>query len=90
MRILIVDDEQDIRRVLRLVLESRGYEVVEMEDGVSAVDYLVGDATVDLVIMDIMMPEMSGVDATVKIRRFSTVPILFLTARSFESDKESA
>lgn len=90
MRILVADDEIDIRRVLRLVLESRGCEVIEALDGREAVEYLKGDATVDLVIMDIMMPNLTGVEATVEIRRFSSVPVLFLTARSFESDKESA
>lgn len=90
MRILVADDEKDIRRVLKLVLESAGYEVVPVRDGAAAVEALRSDATFDLCIMDIMMPKLSGVDATAEIRRFSSVPILFLTARSFDSDKESA
>ncbi len=90
MRVLIADDEIEIRRVLRLVLENGGYEVVEVADGAAAVDEVKRDAEIDLVIMDIMMPRMSGTSAVEKIRHFSTVPVLFLTARSFVADKENA
>jgi len=90
MRILVVDDEKEIRRVLRLVLESGGYEVVEVRDGKRAVEHLRTDRSVDLCIMDVMMPVMSGVAATAEIRKFSSVPILFLTAKSFDTDKEEA
>ena len=90
MRVLIVDDEYDIRRVLRLVLENEGYEVVEGADGSEAVELLKEDASIDLCVMDIMMPVMSGIEAARKIREFSSVPVLFLTARSFDSDKETA
>ncbi|MBQ2794219.1 MAG: response regulator transcription factor [Clostridia bacterium] len=90
MKILVVDDEKDIREILRLLLENAGYEVLEAQDGVAAVGLLGEDRGVDLVIMDIMMPRMSGVEATEKIRAFSTVPVLFLTAKSFDSDKSSA
>ena len=90
MRILVVDDENDIRQVLKLMLESHGHEVIGKENGRQAVEYIRDDLSVDLCIMDIMMPEMTGVEATVEIRKFSAVPILFLTARSFESDKEEA
>ena len=68
MRVLIVDDEYDIRRVLRLVLENEGYEVLEKADGAEAVEYLHEDASVDLCIMDIMMPVMSGIEAASRIR----------------------
>ena len=90
MRILVVDDEEEIRRILTLVLENAGYSVIEACDGVRAVEYLRSDRTVDLCIMDIMMPNMSGVEATVEIRRFSSVPVLFLTARSLGSDMAEA
>lgn len=90
MRILIVDDEYDIRRVLRLVLENEGYEVLEKADGAEAVEHLREDASIDLCIMDIMMPVMTGIEAARRIREFSSVPVLFLTARSFDTDKESA
>ena len=90
MRILVVDDESEIRRILRLVLENDGYEVVDAADGASAVEHLRFDKSVDLCIMDVMMPGISGVEATEQIRRFSSVPILFLTAKSFDSDKAAA
>lgn len=90
MKILVADDELEIRRVLRLTLEKSGYDVIEATDGAEAVELLRSDATVDLCIMDIMMPRLSGISATAEIRRFSSVPVLFLTARSFDSDKESA
>ena len=90
MRVLVVDDERDIRQIIRLLLENAGYEVLEAQDGAAAVALLGEDRGVDLVIMDVMMPHLSGVEATEKIRTFSTVPVLFLTAKSFDSDKMAA
>lgn len=90
MRILIADDEIEIRKVLRLLLENAGYEIVEASDGVRAVEAVRLDPDIALCIMDIMMPMMSGIEATKKIREFSTLPVLFLTAKSLESDKEEA
>ena len=90
MRILIVDDEIEIRKVLRLLLENAGHEIVEASDGERAVTAVRDDRSIDLCIMDIMMPVMNGIEATKKIREFSTLPVLFLTARSLESDKEQA
>ena len=90
MRVLVVDDEKDIRQIIRLLLENAGYEVLEAQDGAAAVALLGEDRGVDLVIMDVMMPRLSGVEATAKIRTFSTVPVLFLTAKSFDSDKMAA
>ena len=90
MKILITDDEKEIRKIIKLVLESRGHTVVEAADGESAVECILNDSDIDLCIMDIMMPKMSGVDAVSRIRKFSTVPVLFLTAKSMDSDKEAA
>jgi DNA-binding response OmpR family regulator len=90
MRILIADDEIEIRKVLRLLLENSGYEIIEATDGTKAVEAVRRDPYIDLCIMDIMMPLMNGIEATNKIREFSTLPVLFLTARSLESDKEQA
>ena len=90
MRILIADDEIEIRKILRLLLENAGYEVTEAKDGYEAVESARADLEIDLCIMDIMMPGMNGVDATKRIRAFSDLPILFLTAKSLESDKEAA
>lgn len=89
-KILIVDDEREIRNVLSLLLSASGYEVSEAADGVEAVEKVRSEPEPDLVIMDIMMPLLSGVEATARIREFSRVPVLFLTAKSLESDKRSA
>ena len=88
-KILIADDESEIRKIVRLLLEKRGYSVIEAANGEEAIERVHTDG-VDLIIMDIMMPRISGVEATQAIREFSTVPILFLTARSLDSDKEAA
>ena len=90
MKILVCDDELDIRNVLRLLLENAGHEVIEAANGAEAVDAVKMNSGIDLCIMDIMMPVMSGIEATASIRNFSDVPILFLTAKSLESDKEAA
>ena len=90
MRILIVDDEAEIRKILTILLENAGYEVVSATDGFSAVAALKNNTEIDLCIMDIMMPRMNGIDACAEIRRFSSIPILFLTAKSLEEDKEAA
>ena len=90
MRILIVDDEAEIRKILTILLENAGYEVVSASDGLSAVITLKEDSEIDLCIMDVMMPRMNGVQACAEIRKFSSIPILFLTARSLEEDKEAA
>ena len=90
MRILIVDDEADIRRILRILLEKAGYEVIEAQDGRSAVECIKNDRSIDLCIMDVMMPNMTGIEATAAIRGFSPVPVLFLTAKSLAQDKAMA
>ena len=90
MKILVTDDEVEIRKILRLLLENAGYEVAEASDGSEAVKTVRDDKEIDLCIMDIMMPRMNGIEATSEIRKFSPVPILFLTARSLEKDKEAA
>lgn len=89
IKILVVDDEADIRKIVRLILEKKGYSVSEASNGAIAVE-CIKEESIDLVLMDIMMPQMSGVEATARIREFSPVPILFLTAKSLERDKESA
>ena len=88
-KILIADDEADIRKILRLLLEKKGYTVSEASNGQSAIEKA-REGDIDLIIMDIMMPQLSGIEATAAIREFSTVQILFLTAKSMDSDKESA
>ncbi len=89
IKILVVDDEADIRKIVRLLLQKKGYSVIEASNGILAVE-AVENGDVDFIIMDIMMPKMSGIEATAKIREISKVPILFLTAKSLVSDKENA
>ena len=84
-KILFADDDPEIREVLRLLLTSEGYEVVEAADGRKLLDKL--DDSVGLVILDVMMPGTSGYAACAEIRNRSAVPVLFLTARSQDSDK---
>ena len=90
IHILAVDDEQDIREIVRILLESKGYSVDCAANGAEAIGYVKAHPEVDLIILDIMMPGLSGVEACREIRRFSAAPILFLTAKTMESDKDEA
>ncbi len=86
MRILVVDDDAHIRQVLRFSLEQAGYEVVEAENGAVGLERF-GAVNPDLVILDVMMPEMDGTEVCRQIRRVSEVPILFLSSRDDEIDR---
>lgn len=83
--ILIVEDDPDIRDGVRILLSGEGYHILEAENGLRALELF--NPEVDLVILDIMMPGMSGLRVCEELRKSSTVPILFLTAKSQESDK---
>ncbi len=83
-KILIVDDDQEIREILRVLLESEGYEIDDAADGEEALEKFNDD--VQLIILDIMMEGLSGYQVCQKIRESSNVPILFLTAKGKESD----
>lgn len=87
--ILIVDDDADIRQVLRLLLEE-SYNVSEAADGPAAIRTVTENADIDLVILDVMMPGMSGLEVCDKLRAITNVPVLFLTAKSAEKDRLSA
>lgn len=87
--ILIVDDDPDIRKVLFFLLKD-DYFVEEAADGVAAAEYIAAHPETDLVVLDVMMPGMSGYEACGKIRAISNAPILFLTAKSAEADMISA
>lgn len=89
-QILVVDDDADIREVLRIHLENKGYLVLEAANGQDAVAAVTGNSDIDLIILDIMMPGLSGIDACTEIRKISSAPVLFLTAKSKESDKTEA
>ena len=86
MRILVVDDEKVIVKGIKFNLENEGYEVECAFDGAEAVE-IVRNVKIDLVILDLMMPKMDGLEACTKIREFSTVPIIMLTAKGEDTDK---
>jgi two-component system KDP operon response regulator KdpE len=84
--ILVVDDEQQIRRVLRATLTGTGYDVVEAKDGQQAIALAIRERP-DLILLDVNMPDMSGLEACSKIRLFFEGPIIMLTVRNAERDK---
>lgn len=83
--IMIVEDEPDIREGIRILLNGEGYNIIEAASGENALIQM--SDVVDLVILDIMLPGISGLKVCEEIRKISSVPILFLTARGQESDK---
>ena len=86
MKILVVDDEKLLVKGIKFNLENEGYQVECAYDGASAVE-LARTGSFDLIILDLMMPEIDGLEACVRIREFSSVPIIMLTARSEDTDK---
>ena len=86
MRILVVDDEKLLVKGVKFNLENEGYEVECAYDGASAVE-LARNGRFDLIILDVMMPELDGQEACMRIREFSNVPIILLTAKSEDADK---
>ena len=85
-RILIVDDEPRYLRLLEANLRTEGYEVVTAQDGMQALDVFSSNP-IDLVLMDVMMPRLDGFGATQRLREFTNVPIVILTARGEEQDR---
>lgn len=86
MKILVVDDEQVLVKGIKFNLENEGYEVAVGYDGQRAVE-LAREGGFDLIILDLMMPKLDGLQACLAIREFSTVPIIMLTAKSEDADK---
>ena len=84
-RLLITDDDPAILGLIRAILEPEGFEIVEAHNGIEAVE-AVEHSDFDLLILDIMMPEMDGLEACRRIRQFSDVPIIFLSAKDEEAD----
>jgi DNA-binding response OmpR family regulator len=84
-KILVVDDEAEIRNLLKILLTKEDFEVVEAEDGERALQLM--DDTFDLVVLDIMMPKKDGIEVCIDIRSHYYVPILFLSAKGSEYDK---
>ncbi|MGN0267206.1 MAG: response regulator transcription factor [Lachnospiraceae bacterium] len=86
-KILLVDDEPRLRKMVKDFLKRAEYDVVEAENGRQALDIFFSDSQIDLVILDVMMPEMNGWEVCREIRRESKVPIIMLTAKNGENDE---
>lgn len=85
-RILVVDDEEKVRVLIRKYAEFEGYEVEEAADGMSAIE-MCRKEKFDLIVLDVMMPELDGFSACREIRKFSQIPVLMLSARGEEYDR---
>lgn len=86
MKILIAEDKMDIANLVKIFLEKEGYEIIIFNNGKDALDYLL-ENEVSLCIFDIMMPEMDGFTLIQKVREFSNIPIIVLSAKDLEQDK---
>lgn len=87
MKILVVDDESRMRKLVKDFLVKRDYDVVEAEDGEAATERFFSDKDIALIILDVMMPKMDGWQVCREIRQYSKVPIIMLTAKSEERDE---
>ncbi len=87
LKVLVVDDEQRMRKLVKDFLAKKGYEVLEAGDGEEAVEIFFEHKEIALVILDVMMPKMDGWETCREIRHFSQVPIIMLTAKSDEKDE---
>ncbi len=87
LKILIVDDESRMRKLVRDFLVRKGYEILEAEDGEQALDIFYNNKDIALILLDVMMPKMDGYEVCREIRRQSRVPIIMLTARGEERDE---
>ena len=87
LKILVVDDESRMRKLVRDFLVKRDFDVVEAGDGEEALDLFYADKGISLIILDVMMPKMNGWEVCREIRETSKVPIIMLTAKGDESDE---
>ena len=86
-KILVVDDENRMRKLVKDFLQRENFEVLEAGDGSEALDVFFAHQDIALIILDVMMPELDGQEACMRIREFSNVPIIMLTAKSEDADK---
>jgi two-component system response regulator ResD len=86
LHILVVDDEERIRRLLRMYLEKEGFIITEAEDGEAALK-LALDNDYDLILLDLMLPKMDGIEVCAKLRQAKMTPVIMLTARGEESNR---
>ena len=89
MRVLLADDDEQLQRALRITLAARGYEVLQARDGAEAID-LAASAHPDLVLLDLGMPKVDGLDVIRAVRAWSSVPILVLSGRTDSAEKVEA
>lgn len=87
LKILVVDDEIRMRKLVKDFLSAKGFEVIEAEDGEQAVDIFCSNKDIALILLDVMMPKMNGWEVLKTIRKISKVPIIMLTARGEEQDE---
>ena len=87
LKVLVVDDESRMRKLVRDFLVKDGYSVVEAADGEEAVDVFMADKDISLIILDVMMPKLDGYGVAEEVRKMSDVPIIMLTAKSDEKDE---
>ena len=87
LKILVVDDEARMRKLVRDFLSIKGFSVVEAADGEEALDRFFEQKDIALVLLDVMMPKLDGWEVLKTIRKYSQIPILMLTARGEESDE---
>lgn len=87
LKVMVVDDESRMRKLVKDFLVKKNFEVLEAENGSDAIDLFFAQKDIDLVILDVMMPKMDGWEVCRQIRAYSKVPIIMLTARSDEKDE---
>ena len=87
LKILVVDDESRMRKLVKDFLVKNGFQVIEAENGAEAVDIFFEEKDIALMILDVMMPKMDGWEVCREIRQYSKVPIIMLTARGDERDE---
>lgn len=87
IKVLVVDDESRMRKLVNDFLSRKNYEVIEAADGEEAIDVFYADKDISLIILDVMMPKMDGWEVCKQIRKNSSIPIIMLTAKGEESDE---
>ena len=85
--VLVVDDEEEIRNLIEIYLKNEGYNVLLAEDGISAMNIIKEHTEIKLIILDIMLPDIDGINVCKSIRKFSDIPIIMLSAKGEDNDK---
>ena len=85
-KIILIDDDQNILTSLEMVLKSAGFTIEAFTDGLEAIDYI-RDSGAEIVLLDIKMPRIDGLEVFTRVRKFSNIPIIFLTSKDSEMDE---